>query len=143
MSQGVKIILIVVEILGAVGLACVGVFASFGYFFVDHEGIVKSGDEGQEFGKTTDNLGCQTRALELAKPLRDTEITGVVKIQYFFSGCLETSRRTPAFCDGLPSDYADIINDDKTKDAECARLGFRESSRCRTLMKEKLDFCHK
>ena len=143
MSKSVKIILIVVGILAFLGAACVGGLAFLGYYFVDHEGVIKSTKEGEEFGKTTDNLGCQTKVLSIIKPLREIDLNGILKAEYFFEGCLETSRPTPNFCDGLPSDYVDILKDDKEKDAECAKLGFRDSNACRQVMKKKLDFCDK
>ena len=128
MPKGVKIFLIIVGILAFLGAACVGGLAFLGYYFVDHEGVIKSTKEGEEFGKTTDNLGCQTKVLSFIKPLRDTDINEILKAEYFFDSCLEKSRPTPNFCDGLPSDWTDILNDDKAKDAECAKSGFRNSN---------------
>jgi hypothetical protein len=143
MSKGVKIVLIVGGILAFLSIACVGGFAFLGYYFVDHEGVIKSDKEGTEFGKTTDNSGCQTKVLSMIKTVRDTELNEILKAEYFFDSCLQTSRPTPNFCDGLPSDWTDIMNDDKAKEAECAKLGFRNSNACRQVMKKKLDFCDK
>lgn len=143
MSNGVKIILIVVGILGFLAIACVGGFTYISYKFIDHEGITRNMDEGEVFGKTTDNLGCQTKVLEMIKPLKGTEINELMKAEYFFKGCLNTSRPTTNFCDGLPTAYADIMNQHKGKDAECARLGLAGSSTCRQMIDEKLDFCDK
>jgi hypothetical protein len=141
MSQPVKIILIVVGILAFIGIVCVGGLSLVGYFFVDHEGVTKSSNEGTEFGKTTDNAGCQTRVVEMIKPLRDTDINGGLAVSYFFSSCLTASRPTPKFCDGVPNAYADILNEHKGKDAECAKLGLQGSIQCRQIIDEKLDFC--
>lgn len=141
MSKNAKILLIIAGILVFISIACVGGFAFFTYFFVDHEGISKSLDEGTAFGKTTDNSGCQTKVSEIIKPLSETDINGSVKAQYFFKGCLGTSRPSPNFCDGLPSEYADILNNGKAKENECQKLGFGGSPNCRQVMKEKLDYC--
>lgn len=141
MSQSVKVILIVVGILAFLALGCIGVFSLVGYFFVDHEGAVKSSNEGTEFGKTTDNSGCQTKTLEMVRPLGDTDINGVLRVSSFFDSCLAASRPTPKFCDGLPNAYADIFNDHKGKDAECAKLGLKGSVPCRQVIEEKLDYC--
>ena len=100
-------------------------------------------DEGETYGKTTDNTGCQTKVLEMIKPLDGTEINELVKAEYFFKGCLEKSRPTANFCDGLPNAYADIMNQHRGKDAECARLGMTGSNACRQVIDEKLDFCDK
>ena len=143
MSNGVKIVLIIVGILGFLVIACVGGFAFLGYYYVDHEGITKKMDEGEAFGRTTDYAGCQTKVLEMIKPLNGTEINEIVKSKYFFKGCLGTSRPTANFCDGLPSAYADIMNQHKGKEAECAKLGLTGSNACRQVIDEKLDFCDK
>jgi hypothetical protein len=143
MSTSVKIILIVVGILAFLAIACVGGFALFGYFFVDHEGIIKSSDEGTEFGKTTDNVGCQAKVVPMIKALRETDINESVKVQYFFDSCLEASRPTPNFCDGVANPFTDIFNDDKAKDAECTKLGLQGSIPCRQVIDKKLDFCMK
>ena len=143
MSNGVKILLIIVGILGFLMIACVGGFALFGYYYVDHEGITRNLAEGETYGKTTDNLGCQTKILEMIKPLKATEINELVKAEYFFKGCLGTSRPTANFCDNLPNAFADIMNEHKGKDAECARLGQAGSIVCRQVIDEKLDFCDK
>src|SRR5688500_18719936 len=105
MSNGVKIILIIVGILGFLVVVCVGGFAFLGYYYVDNEGIARNLAEGETYGRTTDNVGCQTKILEMIKPLKATEFNELVKAEYFFKGCLETSRPTANFCDGLPNAF--------------------------------------
>jgi hypothetical protein len=143
MSKGVKTILIVVGILAALGLVCGGGLGIFAYFFVDKEGFENARKDGAEFGKTTDNIGCQTKALEMAKPLTMSDITEQVKVQYFNDGCLPASRPTEGFCDGLPSEQKDIWNNDRAKDAECEKAGMKDSLPCRAVMKARLEFCQK
>ena len=141
MSKNVKIVLIVAGILTFISLACVGGIFITGYFFVDSEGVDKSSKEGTEFGKTTDNLGCQTKIVPMIKATPVTDLNGVLRVQYFFSSCLEASRPTPNFCAGAANPYSDIFNDDKAKDAECTKLGLEGSITCRQVIDEKLDFC--
>lgn len=141
MSKNVKIILIVVGIFVFLAAACVGGVGLTSYFFVDRAGIEQSRNEGAEFGKTTDNLGCQTKALSMAEKIRLVDMNEILKTQFFFDGCLKASRPTPNFCDGVPSDSVDIFNDDKGKEAECRKLGVKDSAVCRQVMKEKLVFC--
>lgn len=143
MSKNVKILLIIGGVLVFLAVVCVAGFGFIGYYFVDHAGIEKSAKEGAEFGKTTDNLGCQTEALSMTKSLRDTQINEILKVEYFFDSCLEASRPTPNFCDGLPNAYTDILNDHKGKKAECEKLGFRGSAVCSEVIEKKLDFCDK
>ena len=141
MSKNVKIILIVAGILVFISIACVGGAALIGYFFVDNEGVDKATKDGAEFGKTTDNTGCQTKIVPMIKEVPVTDLNGVLRLQYFFTACLEASRPTANFCQGAANPYADIFNDDKGKDAECEKLGLKGSITCRQVMDEKLDFC--
>lgn len=141
MSKNVKILLIVGGILIGLSAVCVGSVFLVGNYFVDKEGITKNSQEGTEFGKTTDNLGCQTKIASMIKSVPVTDLNGVVKLQYFFSSCLVASKPTPNFCDGVADPYKDIFNDDKAKDAECTKLGLDGSITCRQVIDEKLDFC--
>jgi hypothetical protein len=143
MSKGVKTILIIGGILAALALVCGGGFAIFAYFFVDKEGFENAQKDGAEFGKTTDNIGCQAKALEMAKPMTMSDITGMVKVQYFNAGCLPASSPSPGFCDGLPSEQKDIWNSDRAKDALCEKAGLKDSLPCRSVMKARLEYCQK
>ncbi len=143
MSKNVKIVLIVVGILAFISIVCVGGIFLTDYFFIDKEGVKKNSKEGAEFGRTTDNLGCQTKIVPMIKSTPVTDLNGVLRVQYFFSSCLEASRPSPGFCDGVADPYKDIFNDDKGKDAECEKLGLDGSVTCRQVIDEKLDFCAK
>ncbi len=112
-----------------------------GYYFVDSAGIDKNLKDGTEFGKTTDNLGCQTKIVSMIKTLGENDINEILKVQYFFDSCLEASRPTPNVCDGVANPFNDIINDNKGKDAECEKLGLKGSTPCRQVIEKKLDFC--
>ena len=141
MSKNMKIVLIVAGILAFISAACIGSLFFAGYFLVDNEGVDKSIKDGKEFGQTTDNLGCQTKIVSMIKPLGNTDINEMLKVQYFFDSCLETSRPTPNFCDGVANPFGDILNDDKAKDAECEKIGLKGSIPCRQIIEKKLDFC--
>ena len=141
MSKGVKTILIIVGIFAALAIVCGGGFAIFAYFFVDKEGMDNAEKAGAEYGKTTDNIGCETKAVELARPVAFSDIQGLVQIQYFNKGCLPASRPTPNFCDGLPTERVDMWKKDRAKDAECEKYGMRESLSCRAVMRARLEYC--
>jgi hypothetical protein len=143
MSKSVKTILIIVGILAALAILCAGGFGIFAYFFVDKEGMDNARKDGAEFGKTTDNAGCQTKALEMAKTIAFGDINGAVKAQYFNEGCLFASRPTDGFCDGLPTERKDIWNKDRAKDAECEKSGMKDSLSCRAVMRARLEYCEK
>jgi len=141
MSKNVKILLLVVGILVLLALGCFGALYLVGSYAVDNAAITKAREDGLEFGKTTDNLGCEAKLIPMLKDVKVTELTKSMQAQYFFDGCLETSKSTPGYCDGVANSYADIFNDDKGKEAECRKLGFTDSPNCRIVIDEKLDFC--
>src|SRR5690349_24906269 len=118
MSKGIKILLIIVGILAFLAAACVGGIALIGYKFVDSEGIARNMKEGAEFGRTTDNFGCQTKIVPMIKALKETDITEGLNVAYYFDSCLEASRPNPEFCDGVANPFKDILNEHKGKDAE-------------------------
>lgn len=141
MSTTVKTLLIVFGILAVLVVACIGGGALIAYFAVDHESIDKARNEGLEFGKTTDNAGCDVRMVPMIKEIKLTEINRSVAAQSFFDACLETSKKTPGYCDGVANSFTDIFNDDKGKEVQCRKLGFVDSPTCRVVIDEKLDFC--
>lgn len=141
MSKNVKTILIVVGILVAIPVVCFAGFLIIGKSLGTSEFAAKHLEAGREFGRTNDNAGCQTKMVEMLKPVKDTDINELMKVQYHFDGCLETSRATPDFCAGAVNPYGDIFNDDKGKDAECERIGMKGSIPCRLVIDKKLDFC--
>lgn len=102
MSTGIKVILIV----AALVLLLVVSIAGFGvYWWTQHgQGMIERAqnarNEGQEFGRQTDNAGCLNEALtrHRARP----NFSDAIANNLFLNGCLETSRRTPGFCDGVP-----------------------------------------
>ena len=143
MSKSAKTILIIVGILATLAIICVGGFGVFAYFFVDKEGFENARKDGTEFGKTTDNIGCQAKSLEMAKMIAMSDITGQVKVQWFNEGCLFASRPTEGFCDGMPSEQKDIWNNDRAKDAECEKFDMKDSLPCRSVMKARLEYCQK
>ena len=141
MSKNMKTVLIIAGILTFISAVCVGGAFFIGYFLLDNKGIDESIKDGTEFGKTTDNPGCQTKIVLMIKSLKNTDINEILKVQNFFDSCLETSRPTADFCDGVANPYGDIFNDDKGKDAECTKIGLKGSIPCRQIIDKKLDFC--
>lgn len=142
MSKNAKTVLIIFGILAFLGLVCVGVVGFFVYQYMDTAAFEKADREGSEFGRTTDNFGCQTKVVEMIRPMGSLEITGSMTAKIFFDKCLRTSRSNPDFCKNVPNEFSDIINDDKWKTAECEKLGFKDGNMpCRTVMKAKTEFC--
>jgi hypothetical protein len=77
--------------------------------------------EGTEFGKSTDNVGCQHESLRKLRTRSDK-----VGLNSFLLACLYSSKATPNFCDGLPTMYEDVRHTGKGNwtEGECFRNGF-------------------
>lgn len=143
MSKNTKTILIIFGILAVLSAICLGVFGFFIYRIVDNTKIVENEQKGAEFGKTTDNFGCQTKVISVAKDMGQMEIKGSLETSFFFKSCLRASRKSANYCDNVPSDLRDQLNDDKWKDSECEKNGMKSPHiPCRMIMKTKAEFCN-
>src|SRR5262245_8946319 len=100
-----KTLTIVLSIIG--GLFLLGIIAVGGAFFwlyQNKERLVQSAEqlmeEGKKFGVNTNNQGCLNEAL--ARHKRDNSMTGQFSTQGFLNVCLQVSKPSPGFCDGVP-----------------------------------------
>ena len=124
-----------------VGLLAIGFYI---YWVTGDAEFKKSRAEGADFGKTKDYDGCQKEGISRVRQMGLFEVTESVKVQYFVAGCLETSRPSPDFCKNVPTESQDIWDDNKWKDEQCRKLGWKEMSpNCRTVLRARLDFCEK
>ncbi len=138
MKTATKIILgsvIAVFLLGC--LAVAGVVGGISYLVkevMSPERIEKRNKAkaaGFEFGKNTDQNGCMEKGFSLESP-SDTFDTSN---QSFIESCLNSSRPTANFCEGVPF----MFNRDWV-DAECKKVG-HDTSPCYAAFSQKLDFC--
>ncbi|HMT09127.1 MAG TPA: hypothetical protein PKA82_14075 [Pyrinomonadaceae bacterium] len=141
MSKNVKILLVILGIFALLAIGCVGGMYLLGTYAIDNEAITKARNDGLEFGRSTDNAGCDVKIGTMLSGVKLTELSKGLAVQYFFDGCLETSKKTPGYCDGVANAFADIFNDDKGKEAQCRKIGYVDSPVCRNVIDEKLDFC--
>lgn len=144
MSKTVKIILAVCTTL--VLLLVITVVA--GYFVISHygKGWMEAGErkmkDGAEFGVRTDNKGCLAEAIRRHRA--DDSITGSIGNNLFLRGCLESSRKTVNFCNGVPpeSEFTKSIQwrlskcrDENLNDSQCGQLFAQVQSYCDKLQK--------
>ncbi|HEV2913696.1 MAG TPA: hypothetical protein VGX92_10495 [Pyrinomonadaceae bacterium] len=88
---------VVLLIIGAVGLGA--------YWFTKHKDeLLKSAQsaraEGVELGRKTDNQGCLSEALRRHR--EHPGFSDAIANNLFLNGCLDASRPTTGFCDGVP-----------------------------------------
>src|SRR5260370_28876337 len=83
----------------------VSVVAMGGYWWTHHsrelaESTQKVYKEGEEAGRKTDEQGCVDAAVARYKENRG--FTGSISTSLYLRSCLDASRPTPGFCEGVP-----------------------------------------
>ena len=130
-------VLLVVLIVGAVVA---------GYFVVRRygPGLVEAGqqtyNEGVEYGRRTDNEGCLNEAA--ARQARVAGFADMVRNGIFMQTCLEASRPTPGFCDGVPRQM-EIMKAVAWQQQQCKRFGLKPEQQCAQLFQGVQRFCEK
>ena len=130
-------VLLVVLLLGAVVV---------GYFVVSRygPGLMEAGqqtyNEGVEYGRRTDNEGCLNEAA--ARQARAAGFTDMVRNGIFMETCLEASRPTPGFCDGVPRQI-DFMKAVAWQQQQCKRFGLKPEQQCGQLFQGVQRFCEK
>lgn len=142
MSKTVAIILSVIGGLVLLGIIIVGGFAYWVYrnkdrFVQSAEQIVK---DGKEFGSKTNNEGCLQEALSRHK--RDNSFTGRISTQGFLAVCLQASRPSPGFCDGVP-EQKEILKMAGWAVKKCSDAGLPNDQGCQQIFGAVQTYCHK
>lgn len=91
-----------------------------GWYYIgikQHEPVLrakldKAWEDGKQFGMTTDQNGCIAKGLTLTDPPDSFDVSN-----YDFDfACLQASRKSPGFCDGVALDYGDQWPEDRCRD---------------------------
>ena len=115
-----------------------------GYFVVRRygPGLVEAGkqtfNEGAEYGRRTDNEGCLNEAA--ARHARVEGFGDMVKNGIFMQVCLEASRPTPGFCDGVPR-QTEFMKGITWQQQQCKRFGLKPEQQCGQLFQGVQRFC--
>jgi hypothetical protein len=115
-----------------------------GFFVVRRygPGLVEAGKqtftEGAEYGQRTDNEGCLNEAA--ARQARIDGFTDMVKNSVFLRACLEASRPTPGFCDGVPR-RGEFMKAIGWQAQQCQRFGLKPEQQCGQLFQQVQHFC--
>jgi hypothetical protein len=145
MKKGTKIALGVgcgVLALGAV-IVLVGGYFAMNYLERTLGESVKGYEvEGREFGKTADQQGCMTEAMKRSKNVGLVDFSGAIALSTFADACLENSRATPNFCDGVPSFWS--MKESEWGADLCRKASIDpEKTACVHVTKRKHQFCSK
>jgi hypothetical protein len=107
-------------------------------------GLMEAGQktfaEGAEYGRRTDNEGCLNEAA--ARQARVEGFGDMVGNNVFMRACLEASRPTPGFCDGVPraTEFMKAIG---WQAQQCQRYGLKPEQQCGQLFQQVQQFCEK
>lgn len=128
-------VLLVLLVLGA-GVAIFFLARTYG------PGLVEAGkqtyEEGVEYGRRTDQEGCLNEAV--ARHARAEGLTDMVKNTVFMRSCLEASRPTPGFCDGVPG-RLEFMKSIGWQQQQCRRYGLTQEQQCGQLFQQVQQFC--
>lgn len=142
MQSWVKVLLIIG---GLLVLLVVGAVVAV-YFAVSRygPGLMEAGqrtyNEGAEYGRRTDNEGCLNEAA--ARHAHVNGFTDFVRNGIFMESCLEASRPTPGFCDGVPTE-TEFMKAITWQHQQCKRFGLRPEQQCNQLFQGVQRFCDK
>ena len=140
MPTWMKVLLIV----GGLVVVLIVVAVVAGFFVVRRYGpeLVEASkqtfNEGAEYGQRTDNEGCLNEAA--ARQARVEGFGDMVKNGIFMQVCLETSRPTPGFCDGVPRQL-EVMKGVTWQHEQCKRFGLKPEQQCGQLFQGVQRFC--
>jgi hypothetical protein len=102
------------------------------------ETVQQTGNEGEEYGRRTDNEGCVNEAG--ARQGRAEGFGDALKNTIFLRTCLEASRPTPGFCDEVPRQF-EFLKGAQWQLQQCKRYGLRPEQRCTQIFQQVQQFC--
>ncbi|MDT7689865.1 MAG: hypothetical protein QOE46_2624 [Acidobacteriota bacterium] len=94
--------------------------------------------EGEEYGRGTDNEGCLNEAV--ARQARAEGFRDIIKNNIFTRACLEASRPTPGFCDGVPH-AVEFMKAIAWQAQQCKHYGLPPEKQCSQLFQQVQQFC--
>ncbi|HEX8284788.1 MAG TPA: hypothetical protein VF588_15615 [Pyrinomonadaceae bacterium] len=140
MPTWVKVLIVVggllLVLLVAAGVVGYVVFRKYGPGFVEATG--KSFEEGTEYGRRTDNEGCLNEAA--ARQAHVNGMMDMIKNGVFMETCLNASRPTPGFCDGVPR-QTEFMKAIPWQQQQCKRYGLKAEQQCGQLFQGVQRFC--
>lgn len=128
------------------GLLLILLVASVGtlvYLGVKHgPELVEAGkhslEEGQAYGRATDEQGCVDESV--ARHKRADGLSALINTSLFMRSCLEASRPTPNFCDAVPQ-RTEFIKAARWQMDECKRYGLEPERQCGQLFQQVQQYC--
>ena len=144
MTKGVKIFLGVgcgVLVLGVI-VIILGIVALNYFEKTVGESLAAVEVEGREYGRKVDQRGCMDEGIRRSRSTGLLDISSGLALSAFTDACLETSRPTTGFCDGVPSFWS--MKDSEWGAAQCRKAGVDpEKTGCIHVLKRHHQHCSK
>ena len=95
-------------------------------------------EAGQTAGRLTDNKGCVDQSVTRYKA--GPGLTSGISTGIFMQSCLESSRPTPGFCDGVPK-MTDFVKVGPWRRSKCESVGLGSDPFCQSIFQGVEHFC--
>jgi hypothetical protein len=140
MQTWVKVVLVIVLIVGVLGVAAVvaGLLVARRYGPELIQENKQALDEGQEYGRRTDDVGCLNEAV--ARQARVAGFRDMLRNNFFTRSCLEVARPTPGFCEGVPT-RLEFMKSIGWQAEQCKRYGLGPETQCSQFFQQIQQFC--
>jgi ABC-type lipoprotein release transport system permease subunit len=96
--------------------------------------------EAQDAGHKTDNQGCVDQSISRYKAVPG--FTSAISTGIFMQTCLDVSRPTSGFCDGVPRE-TEFMKSGQWRIAQCEKVDLSSDQYCQQLFAPVQRFCEK
>ena len=133
--------------IGCLIAAVLGVLLLAGgsYFFYEYygkdmiEAAKQTVDEGQTFGRDSDEWRCVNETLDRYR--REPGMTSAIKSRIFLKSCLETSAGAAGFCDGVPG-ITEFTRTVSWRQEKCEQANLSGDQFCQQFFEEMQQYCN-
>lgn len=140
MSKTVAIILSIVGGLLLLGIIIVGGGIYWVYQNSGGRVVKRIAEEASQFGAKTNNEGCVKEAVSRYR--RDSSFSGrQLSPEGFMTICLQASKPSPGFCDGVPPPNRFEVGIWARK--RCSDAGLLDDSGCESVFYVMSNYCHR
>lgn len=101
-------------------------------------GAIEAVQDGQKYGRTADNAACVDEGFVRYK--KDTSLQNVITAKSFLTGCLQTSRETPNFCNSVPGQF-EFQEGARWKADQCRERGLGSDQNCQQMFDAVIQHC--
>ena len=130
---------LIAAVLGALLLAGAGYFFWKNYGEGMIEAAKQTADEGQAFGRASDEWRCVNETL--GRYRNERGMTSAIKARIFLKSCLETSRGAAGFCDGVPA-RTEFTRTVAWRQEKCEQANLSGDQFCPQFFEEVQQYCN-